>query len=278
MARKSKPYSDYYVYAYFAPWNGQPIYIGKGRKDRLLSHFLCGNNHRNKIFAGYFRKAHKLGLELICSPIFTGLSEADAIALEVFLIKLLGRRDKGDGILANMTDGGEGQSGRVQTIEERQKRSQSRTGHPVSDETRKKISQRHKGRKILPEWIEKANKKRIGRTPWNKGLTTPPEVRQKIGDSRRGKRGHQWTAEEREAMSIARKGVVPEAALAALRGKPRPPRGPMSDSTKRAISLANKGKPKPHAGVPRSPECIAKMLATKKRNREAQQLKETVKL
>ena len=37
-------------------------------------------------------------------------------------------------------------------------------------------------------------------------------------------------------------------------------RGPCAEETKRKIAIANTGKKKPHLGVPRSPECVEKMV------------------
>lgn len=66
------------------------------------------------------------------------LSEIGALALERRLIKWYGRIDIGTGCLRNMTDGGQGTSGRI-----------------FSEEHRKKISLAKKGKQI----------------PWNKGKT-----------------------------------------------------------------------------------------------------------
>ena len=48
-------------------------------------------------------------------------TEADALAAEQFLISYYGRKDLGTGCLINMTDGGEGTSGRVHSEETRHK-------------------------------------------------------------------------------------------------------------------------------------------------------------
>ena len=84
-----------------------------------------------------------------------GLTEEDALALEVTLIKFWGRKSEG-GVLYNLTEGGEGASGYIHTEESREKISASCKGLQThwkgrrhSEETKKKISeaQKHQERK-----------------------------------------------------------------------------------------------------------------------------------
>ena len=91
---------DYYVYEYLREDN-TPYYIGKGRKDRWKS------------------KDHTVGIPPKGRVRFvaTDLSEQEAKDLEIELIAKYGRKDLGTGILRNMTNGGEGSSGRIATKE-----------------------------------------------------------------------------------------------------------------------------------------------------------------
>jgi len=141
--------------------DGTPYYIGKGRGNRIHS------THR------------KVGLPPVERRKFlkTNLTEEESFKHERYMISILGRKDIGTGILRNLTDGGEGPSGNVQSEETIQKRVQSRKGykppeelkqrisktlmgHTQSDETRQKISNTLKGRKLPQETIDKIIKTR----------------------------------------------------------------------------------------------------------------------
>jgi len=95
----------YYVYAYLRK-DGTPYYIGKGKDDRAYrKHSTIAIPDRSRIVL----------LE-------QNLSETDALRLEIELIAQYGRKDLGTGILRNLTDGGEGSSGRVVSNEERDRK------------------------------------------------------------------------------------------------------------------------------------------------------------
>ena len=110
----------FYVYEYLRD-DGSPYYIGKGMHNRAYS------SHRREN-----------GLELLPKDkskikiIKENLTENEAHILEIKLIKLYGRKDLGTGILRNMTDGGEGATGRI---------------YRHSDDTKNKISNALKGKK-----------------------------------------------------------------------------------------------------------------------------------
>ena len=107
--------SRYYVYAYLREDMYTPYYIGKGQGNRITS------THR--------------GGRVVVPPrerriiLKNNLLECQAFMLERTLIRFWGRKDNGTGILINMSDGGEGNSGRdpwnkgkeVQSISEKMK-------------------------------------------------------------------------------------------------------------------------------------------------------------
>lgn len=146
--RKNLPFG-YYVYAYIRSKDsktakaGTPYYIGKGKGGRAWYHgkqeaTQTPNNHRNIMI-----------LE-------SNLTEIGAFALERRYIKWHGRVDTCiDGILRNLSDGGEGPSGRITTESHKKKIGESNKGKIVSEETRERQrgskSERHKAAMRKPK-------------------------------------------------------------------------------------------------------------------------------
>lgn len=112
---------EYYTYAYLRE-DGTPYYIGKGKGGRIDS-VLHTINLPPKDRRIYLKR---------------NLTDEQARIHEMYMISVLGRKDLGTGILRNMTNGGEGCSGRK-----------------LSEETKKKLSDRHRGRKFTEEHKKK---------------------------------------------------------------------------------------------------------------------------
>jgi hypothetical protein len=166
--------NEFYVYIYLDPrkpgeykydeysFNYEPFYVGKGKGNRMYDHInevrdTYKNNKIQKILS------EEYNLENYIIKIEDYMEEQDAFDLEIEMISLIGRLDLETGPLTNLTDGGEGSSGRLNTKETKEKISNSLKGHKVSEETRKKQSKIKKGK-------EPWNKgKKNSQVAWNKG-------------------------------------------------------------------------------------------------------------
>lgn len=127
----------YYVYAYLRE-DGTPYYIGKGKGKRAYhkNHTVNPPNDISRIVM-----------------LIENVEEHVAHQFEIQCIKQYGRIDNGSGILRNLTNGGEGSSGRITSEEAKTKISASLKDRTRTIESKRKQSQVMKGRK-----------------PWNFGL------------------------------------------------------------------------------------------------------------
>lgn len=187
---------------------------------------------------------------MTCEPLVERIdceSESAAFELEKLLIAEIGRRDLGLGPLVNLTNGGDGSSGAIQSLEARAKKSAAMRGRSLSAEhvakfrgrvfsleTRMKISGALRGRKIPKESIAKAAAARRGRK-------LSPEHVSKMVASRVGK---PLSAEHR--------------------AKLRKPKAPRSEWHSAKISAALTGKKYGR----RSAETRARMVEAWKKRRE----------
>lgn len=116
--------NNFYVYAYFDPrkpgdfrfrdlkFSFQPFYIGKGSSKRSKEHILPYMLRQKSIKASKIKAIIKdTGKLPLHERIYENITEQEAFDIEKAMIAHFGRLDTGSGILANHTDGGEGQSG-----------------------------------------------------------------------------------------------------------------------------------------------------------------------
>ena len=159
----------FYIYAYLRT-DGSPYYIGKGKGKRAYEKHTVNLPARDKIV---FLETH--------------LTEIGAFALERRYILWYGRKDLGTGILRNLTEGGDGTSGRIVTQEQKNKISAALTGKPKSAEHNRNNSLSKKGRPT-------------GRKTMHTG-----ETKKKIKDNHAGMLGRTHTKHTKLKMSLSQK-------------------------------------------------------------------------
>ena len=134
----------FYVYLHLTEDTNEVFYVGKGKGSRAYK--LSG---RNKFWHNVVNK-HGFVVKIIEE----NLTEEQSILLEQKLINEYGRRNLGTGKLVNLTDGGEGVSGKIYTDEERELMSSRVKAYyelPESREKRKQIAKKVNSRVEVKE-------------------------------------------------------------------------------------------------------------------------------
>lgn len=119
----------YYIYFYLRSKDsaigkaGTPYYVGKGKGRRAYSNSRLvpvPKDKNNIVF------------------ILTNLTEEQAFRNEIDFISWYGRVDLNNGILRNLTDGGDGVSGLILSEEQKRKNREARKGKTNSEESKRK--------------------------------------------------------------------------------------------------------------------------------------------
>lgn len=206
--------NNFYVYALkrpdkFLDNEPQPFYIGKGQGNRMYEHL--GLDGCNPYKDNIIRKLMRLELEIICEKLIENLTEEEAFEKEIELITFYGKYNNG-GLLANLTDGGNGISGMVHSEKTKQKMSKSHKGKKHyfygkhhSKETKQKIRESQEGKNHTKETKQKMSEAQLGEKNHNYGKHLSDECKRKISKAKKGKNnpmfGKCHTDEAKQKMS-----------------------------------------------------------------------------
>lgn len=203
--------NEYYIYMYLDQDN-IPFYIGKGKDQRyLVSHHLS-KEYVNSLLKNKIRKVGKDNIKI--HFLHKDLTEEESFYWERYWIKYIGRRDKKEGTLCNLTDGGEGISGNTRSEELRKRLSKNvkdawriRGGH--SEESIKKMILSRTGSKRSEETKQRMSLAAIKRFQLSGGHSE--ESKRKISEANRGKpssfKGRTHSEESKRKNSLKHKGI-----------------------------------------------------------------------
>ena len=174
-----------------------PFYIGKGKNGRYKIRAHLRYRNHNPFLTN---KINKIGKENVkVHFLHKNLTELEAFYWEKFWIKTIGRRDKKEGTLVNLTDGGEGQSGYKHTIEVKRRIGTAVKGklagskNPmfgtiVPEERRHRISMAMSGENNPMFGLVHSKETKVKMSKAKKGVSLPPfshEHRQKISAAKK---------------------------------------------------------------------------------------------
>jgi len=205
-----KKVNIFYVYIYLDPrkageykyekyeFDYEPFYVGKGKDDQYLRHIYESKinfDNRNQFKLNKIRKIKKeTGEDPIIIKVEENLLEDESFDLETKLIREVGRVNLGIGPLTNLTDGGEGPSGRIKSEEEIKKISEAKKGEnnpnwgkTPSEETKILLSEKNKLWWSNPENRKKLSESTKGEKNPFWGKTHSEESKRKNSESHKGK-------------------------------------------------------------------------------------------
>lgn len=182
-----------YLYRHIRLDKNEPFYIGIGSDLHYNRAYDLKNDRRNYIWNKIKQKT-KIEVEIILD----NLTWEQACEKEMYFIKLYGRIDNKNGILSNLTNGGDGSLGFIMPEYRRQMLSEKfkGKGNPMFGKKMPKVS------------IEKTRLKNIGRIPWNKGKVGiySEDTKIKMGKSKIGKTA--WNKDKKGVNGISNAKLV----------------------------------------------------------------------
>lgn len=181
-----------YLYRHIRLDKNTPFYIGIGVDSNGDYRRAYSKANRNKYWNNVVNKT-QYEIEIIID----GITWDMACKKEVEFIKIYGRKDLGNGILVNMSEGGEGVTSLSKEAMDRRIASRKKN-YIVSDETKRKLSESHKGYKPTEETRRKLSIK-------SKQNIISKETREKMASKLRGRPQPQWQRDILSKAAIGKK-------------------------------------------------------------------------
>jgi hypothetical protein len=191
-----------YVYRHIRLDKNEPFYIGIGSDENYNRSKT--NTRRNK----HWLNISKFGFEV--DILFDNLTWDEACEKEKEFIALYGRSDLGNGVLCNLTNGGDGVLCRIfkHSEDSKLKMSKTRKGirqYVASLETRQKMSDNAKKRGMSQEHLKKMieGKRKVGWEGYRKGIPHTKDTCEKISKSKKGiKKSEEWCKAQSERVKL----------------------------------------------------------------------------
>ena len=165
----------------------EPFYVGKGKGGRDQAHYLRSNQWvKNTIL-----KLARLGTPHLVKRLRQKLTEDQAYEFEAKVIDTIGRKDKKQGPLRNLLDGGYGASSSM-VVTAKQKRNKSRVIKEMWD--------------VMPEEAKQSRVQNMKNTLKSKLEQDPNYLRMralKVAESRRRGKHYQHWCESRSSSALA---------------------------------------------------------------------------
>lgn len=171
----------------------EPIYVGKGyelRLERHWEHIIKNWKISKSPFLSKLKSLHNKGLSPIIIKIRENITEREAFDEEIRLIWVIGRKDLDMGSLLNRTWGGDGNSGRILSEEEKKVLSEKNKGekngfygktHTL--EVREAQSKRKSDVPLSPKHKEKIRQGMVGKNTWLVGIKQSEATKKKRSES-----------------------------------------------------------------------------------------------
>ena len=246
---------NWYLYHHYKAENDELFYVGIGCQKNFIRAYSKGS--RSSFWHNIVKKH---GIKVVIS--MRNLSKEYASKLEKEIIKKFGRKDLGNGILCNLTDGGDGVC--TLNLELRKRINESLKGRKMSEETKKRMSISKIGIKFSDETKQKISNSKKGNN-YFLGKKHSSETRKKQSNSKLGEKNPMFkkdvSDETRKKLSEAHSGEKHP-----MYGKTH------TFETKEKMSKKKKGayngENNPFFGKTHSKETIEKILATRLKNKQ----------